>query len=204
MCSRHELFVAFKERNPDVKIAVSKFCTHHPKWCAIAGLSGAHLVCVSTAHQNTILLVDTLNLEVINKDLVNTVVYDPSYRECMMHVVLTVQEQMHYINFWRGAQWHWSWFSISENYQFFVQDELGDFAENYQFFVQDEIVSYHCNKEYCTLHSLVYFIDDDRNIQHNSLCFISDDYNHNTNFVYKIQITLVDYLLENLPVVVKR
>ena len=69
-----------------------------------------------------------------------------------------------------------------------------NFAENYQFLVQDEIQSYHWSKEYCTLLSLVlYFIDSDRNIHHNSLYFTSDDDNHNTNFVYKIQTILVDY-----------
>ena len=40
-------------------------------------------------------------------------------------------------------------------------------------------------------------------IQHNSLFFISDDNNHDTNFVYKIQTILVDYLKENLPTVDK-
>ena len=35
------------------------------------------------------------------------------------------------------------------------------------------------------------------------LCFISDDNNQNTNFVYKIQTILVDYLKENLPIVDK-
>ena len=78
---------------------------------------------------------------------------------------------------------------------------LGNFAENYQFLVQDEIQSYHSSKEYCTLHPLVvYFIVDDGNIQHNSLCFISDDNHHDTSFAYKIQTILVDYLKENLPV----
>ena len=66
---------------------------------------------------------------------------------------------------------------------------LGDFTKNYQF---------------CTLHPLVvYFIDSDRNIQHNSLYFISDDNNHNKNIVYKIQTILVDYIKENLPIVDK-
>ena len=79
-----------------------------------------------------------------------------------------------------------------------------DFAENYQFLVQDKIQSYHWSKEYCILHLLVvYFIDGDGNIQHNSLCFISDDNNRDTNFVYKIQTILVDYLKENLPIVDK-
>ena len=78
---------------------------------------------------------------------------------------------------------------------------LENFAENYQFLVQYEILSYHWSKEYCALHPLlVYFIDGDGNIQHNSLCFISHDNNHNTNFAYKMQTILVNYLIENLPI----
>ena len=70
--------------------------------------------------------------------------------------------------------------------------------------MQGEIQSYHWSKEYCTLCSLVvYFIDGDGNIEHNSLCFIADDNNHDTNFVYKIQTILVDYLKENIPIVDK-
>ena len=53
-------------------------------------------------------------------------------------------------------------------------------------------------------HSLyIYFIDGDGNIQYNFLSFISDDNNHNTNFVYKIQAILADYLGEYLPIVDK-
>ena len=52
----HELFVAFKERNPDVKIGSFKFCTLHSKWCVIGSSSGTHSVCVCTSYQNTILL----------------------------------------------------------------------------------------------------------------------------------------------------
>ena len=80
---------------------------------------------------------------------------------------------------------------------------LGDFAETYQFLVQDEIQSYHWSKEYCTLQPLVVYFIDDGNIQHNSLCFISDNNHHDTNFVYKIQTILVDCLKENLPIVDK-
>ena len=43
LCTLHELFVAFKERNPDIKIGFSKFCILCPKWCVIAGSSGTHL-----------------------------------------------------------------------------------------------------------------------------------------------------------------
>ena len=78
---------------------------------------------------------------------------------------------------------------------------LGDFAENFQFLVKDEIQCYHWSKEYCTLYPLiVYFIDGEGNIQHNSLCFIR---NNDANFVYKIQTILVDYLKENLLIVDK-
>ena len=51
----------------------------------IAGSSETHSVCVCTTHQNTILLVDTLNWEVTCKDLVYKAVCDPSNCECMMH-----------------------------------------------------------------------------------------------------------------------
>ena len=81
---------------------------------------------------------------------------------------------------------------------------LGDFAENYRFLVQDGIQSYHWSKEYRTLHPpIVYFINNEGNIQHNSLLFISDDNNHNTNFVHKIQTILLDSLKENLLIVDK-
>ena len=81
---------------------------------------------------------------------------------------------------------------------------LGGFAKNYQFYVQHEIQSHHWSKEYCTLHQLiVYFIDGDGNIQHNSLCFISNDNNHDTNSVYKIQTVLVDYLKETFQLLIR-
>ena len=77
LCSLHELFVAFKERNPDMKIRFSKFCTVRPKQCVIAGSLGTHLVYFCTPHQNTTLLVDALNWEVTYKVLDNKVVCDP-------------------------------------------------------------------------------------------------------------------------------
>ena len=85
LCNLRELFVAFKERNPDVKIGFSKICTLRPKWCVTAGSSGIQSLCVCTTHQNIILLEDALNWEVKCKDLVNKVVCDPSNCECMMH-----------------------------------------------------------------------------------------------------------------------
>ena len=78
---------------------------------------------------------------------------------------------------------------------------LGDFAENYQFLIQDEIQSYHWSKEYCTLHPVViYYCDGEGNLQHISLCFISDDNIHDTTFVHQVQTMIIDYLHLLLPI----
>ena len=69
--------------------------------------------------------------------------------------------------------------------------------------MQDNIQSYHWSKEYWTLNPLVVdFTDGGGSVQHNS-CFNPDDNNHDTNFVYKIQTILVDYLKKNLLIVDK-
>ena len=81
---------------------------------------------------------------------------------------------------------------------------LEDFAENYQYLIQDEIQSFHWSKEYCTLHHLaIYYKGADRNLQHYSIYFISDDNTHNTSFDYKIQTLLVKFLKQRLPNVTK-
>ena len=81
---------------------------------------------------------------------------------------------------------------------------LGDFAENYQFLNEDEIQSYHWSKEYCTIHPVVvYFEDDTGSLQHISICFISNDNSHDTCFVYEVQKTVINYLHELLPQVKK-
>ena len=36
LCNLKEFYVAFKEKYPDVKISLSKFCSLRPKWCIIA------------------------------------------------------------------------------------------------------------------------------------------------------------------------
>ena len=46
-CNLHELFVAFKERNPGVKTEFSKFCTLHRKWSFRAEMCQ----CVTASHQ---------------------------------------------------------------------------------------------------------------------------------------------------------
>jgi len=77
---------------------------------------------------------------------------------------------------------------------------LGDFAENFSFLLQDEIQSYHWSKEYCTLHPLViYFLGDNDDLRHMSLCFISDDNIHDTSFVYQVQTITISHLKATLP-----
>ena len=81
---------------------------------------------------------------------------------------------------------------------------LVDFAENYNFIIQDEIQSYHWSKNHCTLHPIVvYLLDSEGKLKHDSLCIISDDNTHDTNFVYQVQSILVQYIKENYPNIVK-
>ena len=78
-----ELYSAFKEKYPDLKIGFSKFCSLRPKWCKIIGSSGSHSVCVCTIHQNTVLACHALNLNY--KVLISKVVCNPESKICMIH-----------------------------------------------------------------------------------------------------------------------
>ena len=78
---------------------------------------------------------------------------------------------------------------------------LGDFSENFSFVVQDEVQGYHWNKEQCTLHPVVVYTksSDDLEIKTQCFCFISDDLNHDTGFVYAVQTILTKHLKERFP-----
>ena len=101
-----ELYVAYKERYPDHKIGLSKFCELRPKWCVTVLSSGTHSVCVCTQYQNTKLLADSFcsavktklkrkaeesedknvpKFDIIYKDLMAMVVCDTTNLECMVH-----------------------------------------------------------------------------------------------------------------------
>ena len=71
---------------------------------------------------------------------------------------------------------------------------LGDFAENYQFVVQDEIQGFHWNKQSATLHPIVLYYMKDNKLMEKSLCYISDDLNHDTCFVYEVIKQTVQYI----------
>ena len=76
---------------------------------------------------------------------------------------------------------------------------LGDFAENYKYIIQDEIQSFHWTSDSCTLHPVVLYYKNPGSdeLMHLSFCFVSDDLEHDTTFVYKIQEYLTNYIKTN-------
>ena len=77
---------------------------------------------------------------------------------------------------------------------------LVDFSENYSFAVQDEVQGFHWNKDQCTLHPVVGYVRDvDESLKVISFCFLSEDLNHDTGFVYAVQQLLTSYIKENFP-----
>ena len=61
LCNLKELYVPFKNTNPEMKIGFLKFCTLRLKYCFLAGASGTHSVCVCTIHQNVKLLLQPID-----------------------------------------------------------------------------------------------------------------------------------------------
>ena len=76
---------------------------------------------------------------------------------------------------------------------------LADFAENYHFIVQDEVQSCHWSKESCTLHPVVIYALCNNTLQSFSYCFISDDLEHDTAFVYYLQSVLSENIKVSFP-----
>ena len=70
LCTLQEKYTAFKERHPNVNFGFSKFCALRHKWCVLAGSKMAHSVCVCSAHQNVVLLVDAMDKDLTYKELI--------------------------------------------------------------------------------------------------------------------------------------
>ena len=252
LCNLHELYVLFKEQNPELKIGFSKFCLPRPKWCVAAGSGGTHSVCVCTIHQNAKLLVNATKTGLTYKELMNVIVFDCDNKTCIVHrcnkclgtdslreyleTLLDGHEDVHvtfqqwqttdrsmmvtqtlnvdeFIELLVGAIDNLTSHSyIAEcqtNYLKRRKEELpdncalvlGDFAEKYTFVVQDEIQSFHWSKLYCTLHPIVVYYKENGKLSEKSFCFISDDQEHNTEFVFELQGELVKILKEILPTI---
>ena len=73
---------------------------------------------------------------------------------------------------------------------------LMDFAENFKFVVQDEVQGYHWNQNQCTLHPVVIYhrYNESRVLVTNSICFLSEDLEHDVNFVYAVMKGVVNYV----------
>ena len=78
-CNLQELYTAFKEKHPNVNIEFSKFCALRPKWFVLAGSKMTHSVCVWSAHQNVVLLVDAMDGDLTYKDLIKLTLSCPKY-----------------------------------------------------------------------------------------------------------------------------
>ena len=65
-----ELYTAFKEKHLNVNIGFSKFCALRPKWRVLDGSKMTHSVCICSAHQNVVLLINVMDLDVTYKDLI--------------------------------------------------------------------------------------------------------------------------------------
>ena len=70
LCNLEELYIAFKEKHPNVNIGFPKFCALKLKWCVLAGPKMTHSVCICSAHQNIVLLVDAMDWDLTYKDLI--------------------------------------------------------------------------------------------------------------------------------------
>ena len=85
LCNLQEFYTAFKEKHPNVNIGFSKFCALEPKWCVLAGSKMTRSVCVCSAHQNVMVLVDAIDWDLIYKDLIKKIFYNPESKKCIMH-----------------------------------------------------------------------------------------------------------------------
>ena len=79
---------------------------------------------------------------------------------------------------------------------------LVDFFENYFFVVQDQVQGFHWNKDQCTLHPVVVYVRDvDESLKVISFCFLSEDCDHDTSFVYTVQQLFTSHMKENFPLI---
>ena len=80
-----EMYIACKEKFPNVMLGCSKCWTFRAKCCELAGSSDIHFVSVCRIHQNAILLVDAINWDFTHKYLISKMVCDANRKECMRH-----------------------------------------------------------------------------------------------------------------------
>ena len=81
----NEMYAQFKERHPQLKIGISKFCELRPKWCVTVGARGIHSVCVCTIHQNPKLMLAAIGgLKMDLHQVMELVVWSTAEKQCML------------------------------------------------------------------------------------------------------------------------
>ena len=75
----------FQEKKSNLNIGISKFCALRAKSCVMAGSKMIHSVCVCSTHQHVRVLVDAMNWDLIYKNLIKKIVYNPDSNKCIMH-----------------------------------------------------------------------------------------------------------------------
>ena len=55
------------------------------KWCVLAGSKMTRSVCVCSAHQNVVLLVNAMDWDLTYKGLIKKTFYNPESNKCIMH-----------------------------------------------------------------------------------------------------------------------
>ena len=80
-----ELYTFFKEKHSNVNIGSTKFCALRPKWCVLGSSKTTHSVCVCSAHQNFVLLVDAVAWDLADKDLIKKIVCSTESNKCILH-----------------------------------------------------------------------------------------------------------------------
>ncbi|KAK3909774.1 DNA polymerase IV [Frankliniella fusca] len=75
-----------------------------------------------------------------------------------------------------------------------------DFSMNYNCLVQGAVQSYHWSPKQATVHpTVVYFKNDNGEVVHKTIVFISEDLDHDVPIVQKFQELTVEYIKEKFP-----
>ena len=78
------MHIEFKNKYPQDKISLSKFCELRPRWCVTVNAPGAHSTCVCEYHQNVKLLTNVIPGVKDYHELLEIMVCDVNSRDCML------------------------------------------------------------------------------------------------------------------------
>ena len=80
-----ELYIAFKEKHPNLYIGFSRFSALRPKWYVLAGWKMTYSVCVCSTHQNVMLLINAMDWDLTYKNLIKNIICNHESNKCIMH-----------------------------------------------------------------------------------------------------------------------